>query len=329
MTSRAAIAGVLIICGTASCASATPSKSVDPRSVALEALAGQTPGTLAACVVDDAGASCVNGDRPSSMQSVMKLLVGLAVLDAVERGELTLEDPVTLTRADVSVFVQPIEARLGPSGYSTTIGELVRGAVIQSDSMATDWLIARLGGPAAVQAFLERKGVTGIRLDRDERHLQTEIFGLTWRDEYTNPDRFQEDIDAQPIAVRNAAFKAYQEDVRDTATPRAMATLLFKLASGDLLGASSTRWMLATMKETQTFPDRLRAGTAPGWDAAHKTGTSNTWRGVTGATNDVGILTSPRGEPSGVAVFLANSPAEASARAAAIADVARIVTVAR
>lgn len=105
-----------------------------------------------------------------------------------------------------------------------------------------------------------------------------------------------------------------------------MATLLYRLAKGQLLDATSTRWMLTTMKETQTFPDRLRAGTAPGWQAAHKTGTSNTWKGVTGATNDVGVLFSPAGDPSGVAVFLAASPAPPPERAAAIADVARIIT---
>ena len=183
-----------------------------------------------------------------------------------------------------------------------------------------------LGGPRAIQAFLDRKGVVGIRMDRDERDLQTQIFGLVWRSEYTDPDRFQADIDAQPAAARDKAFEAYLRDERDTATPRAMATLLYRLAKGELLDARSTRWMLETMRQTRTFPDRLRAGTAPGWQAAHKTGTSNTWKGVTGATNDVGVLTSPGGEPAGVAVFLAASPASAPERAAAIANVARIIT---
>src|SRR5690606_32457238 len=97
------------------------------------------------------------------------------------------------------------------------------------------------------QAFLERKGVAGIRLDRDERHLQTEIFGLVWRDEYRDPDRFQADIDAQPAVARDKAFDAYLRDVRDTATPRAMATLLYRLAKGELLDPTSTRWMMETM----------------------------------------------------------------------------------
>lgn len=208
-TPRAALAALLMVCAAASCArAAPPSPAEDTRPAALQELASRTGGALAACVVDDSGSACVNGDRPSSMQSVMKLIVALATLDAAERGELTLAEQVVLTRADVSVFVQPIERRLGPAGYTTTIEELARGAVMQSDSMATDWLIARLGGPRAVQAFLERKGVTGIRLDRDERRLQTEIFGLTWRDAYTDPDRLQADIDAQSEAARDAAFAA-------------------------------------------------------------------------------------------------------------------------
>lgn len=61
---------------------------------------------------------------------------------------------------------------------TTTIQELMRRAVADSDSTAVDVLIDRLGGIAAVQAFLQRKQVTGIRVDRHERTLQAESVGL-------------------------------------------------------------------------------------------------------------------------------------------------------
>jgi beta-lactamase class A len=80
-----------------------------------------------------------------------------------------------------------------------------------------------------------------------------------------------------------------------------MTKLLQLLAENRLLSASSTRRLLEIMTQTATFPDRLKAGVSPGWILAHKTGTSGTWRGVTAATNDVGILMAPdqKGDQSG------------------------------
>jgi beta-lactamase class A len=76
------------------------------------------------------------------------------------------------------------------------------------------------------------------------------------------------------------------------------------------------------MEQTVTFPDRLKAGTAPGWTLGHKTGTSGTWNGVTAATNDVGVLVAPDRGVLAVAVFIGDSTASSSARAALTASVA-------
>ena len=80
------------------------------------------------------------------------------------------------------------------------------------------------------------------------------------------------------------------------------------------------------MKEaTATGTDRQRAGVAPGWRLGHKTGTSGSWRGVTAATNDVGILTAPDGRRISVVVFIGDSTANARERADLMARVARAV----
>ena len=79
------------------------------------------------------------------------------------------------------------------------------------------------------------------------------------------------------------------------------------------------------MAESKVAPDRLKAGLAPGWSIAHKTGSSGTWAGITAATNDVGILTAPDGAKVFVVVFVADSTAPEAKRAALIADVARAV----
>lgn len=252
----------------------------------------------------------------------MKLLVGVAVLDRVDRGEWRLTDEVIVRREDLSLHVQPLAKLVGEHGFATDVGDLVRRAVIASDSAATDVLLARLGGPAKVQALLKAKGFSGIRIDRDERHLQTETLGLKWRSAFVDAAVFDRAVAAVPKARRTAAYRKYQADPRDTATPEAMTALLYALAQGQLLSPASTEFLLLAMRDTTTFPDRLKAGLAPGWTIGHKTGTSGTWEGVTAATNDVGILFGPNGERIAVTVFIGDSTAPAADRAAVMARIA-------
>ena len=294
----------------------------EPLQRKLDTLARGVDGRLGVCVQDTAGASCIHGDERFSLQSVMKLIVAVAAMDAVDRGSWRLDEQVLVRRQDLSLFVQPLAKLVTDQGYRTTIADLIRRAVVDSDSAAADILIARLGGPKEVQTCLDRLGMQGVRIDRDERHLQTEAVGLEWRPEYVDPKVLDLAIDRVPKARHDAAYRSYQVDVRDTATPRGMAMLLERLAAGKLLSARSSRHLLNVMQETVTFPDRLKAGTAPGWTLGHKTGTSGAWNGVTAATNDVGVLGAPDGGTVAVAVFIGDSKAPSSDRAALTAKIA-------
>jgi beta-lactamase class A len=259
----------------------------------------------------------------------MKLIVGMAVMDAVDNDGWRLDERVDVHKQDLSLYVQPIAKLVTADGFQTTIGDLVRRGIADSDSAAADILVKKLGGPAKVQAFLDRKGIHGVRFDRDEKHLQTEIVGLEWRPEYVDPEVLQRATDALPKNVRDAAYRRYQADPRDTATPEGMASLLQSLASGQLLSADSTKYLLETMAATRTFPDRLKAGLAPGWTLGHKTGTGGSWEGVTAATNDVGILTAPDGSRISVVVFIADSRASEKERAALMARISQFVIKSR
>jgi beta-lactamase class A len=276
-------------------------------------------------VQDAAAAACVNGTQRFPLQSVMKLLVGIATMDAVDRRGWMLDEGVIVRKQDLSLAVQPLATLVTGAGFRTTIDDLVRRAIVDSDSAATDFLVARLGGPPAIQAVLDRHRLAGVRFDRDERHLQTEIGGVEWRPEFVDGTLLDRAYAAVSDAQRDAAFRGYQKDPRDTATPRGMAALLQALAHGTLLSPASTTRLLEIMTQTVTFPDRLKAGVPAGWTLAHKTGTSGTWRGVTAATNDVGVLTAPDGRRISVAVFIADSKAPSEKRAALMANVARAI----
>ncbi len=282
-------------------------------------------GRVGVCVQSNAKTTCLRGDETFSLQSVVKLMVGVAMADSVDKGRHRFDEPVTVQKKDLALYVQPIAELVGESGYRTTIGDLVRRAIIDSDSAATDILIAKLGGPATVQAVLKAKGVSGIRIDRDERHLQTEIVGLTWRPEYVDAALLDRAIAAVPKEKRAQAFAKYQVDVRDTSTPRGMTSFLFRLVKGELISKSSTSFILQAMSECKTFPDRLKAGVNSGWQISHKTGTSGSWDGVTAATNDVGILTAPDGSQIHVAVFIADSRRTSAERGELMAKIASAV----
>jgi beta-lactamase class A len=282
-------------------------------------------GRVGACAQASKRTACFHGDDRFSLQSVMKLVVGFAELDAVDAGRQRLDDKVIVRTGDLSLYVQPLAKLVGRSGYQTTIGDLIRRAIIDSDSAAADYLISRLGGPSAVQAVLNARGLSGIRVDRDERHLQTEIVGLRWRPEYVDATKLDHAINAVPRTERREAYARYQVDPRDSATPRGMSAFLFRLAEGDLLSKSSTEYVIRAMRECNTFPDRLKAGVAPGWQIAHKTGTSGSWEGLTAATNDVGVLTAPDGSQISVAVFVADSRRSSAERAAVFARISAAV----
>jgi hypothetical protein len=107
--------------------------------------------------------------------------VALTALDRADRGELSIHSPVTVTKADLTLFNQPIAQMIGANGYTTTLDELMRRAMQQSDNTCNDFVLWRAGGPDAVRDFLQRKGISGIRFGPGERVMQSRIAGMEWK----------------------------------------------------------------------------------------------------------------------------------------------------
>jgi beta-lactamase class A len=238
-------------------------------------------------------------------QSVSKLWVSIAALDAVDRGRVSLDDKVTLTRDDLTLFHQPIAAEVLKDGsYTTTLGELMVRAITTSDNTANDKLMRSVGGPAAVRAMIARKHLGAIHFGNGERALQSRIAGLTWSQDYAVGGKFFEGRDALPIKQRSAAFARYIASPYDGAAPNAVVSALARLKKGELLSPSSTEHLLDIMSHTHTGPNRLRGGLEPGWTLSHKTGTGQELGGVQAGYNDIGILTAPDGKSYAVAVMI-------------------------
>ena len=290
----------------------------------LRPLVSHINGRVGICVSDGQRAISQNGGQQFPLHSVFKLPVAVAILDAVDHGHLHLDDIVTIRQSDLGMGIQPLAKLVGPNGFKTTINDLLVRMIVDSDGAATDFLIAKVGGPSAVQKTLVQKGLRGFNIDRDERDLGAEETGLRWDPKYVDEKVLDQANKGVSNGQRDHGFHASQH--HDTATPDAVGTLLQWLANGTLLSPRSSALLLETMVKTRTFPDRLKAGVPEGWLLAHKTGTSSTWKGVTGATNDVGILMAPDASTFVVAVvFIANSRNSDNERAQWIADVARAI----
>src|SRR5690242_10052132 len=136
-------------------------------------------------------------------QSVSKLWVAITALDAVDRGRVSLDDKVTLTKDDLTLFHEPIAAEILKNGsYTTTLGDLMVREITQSDNTANDRLMRSVGGAKAVRAMIARKHLGAIRFANGERDMQSRIAGLTWSQDYALNGKFYLARDALPMPVR-------------------------------------------------------------------------------------------------------------------------------
>lgn len=283
-------------------------------------------GALGVAVVTPASSHYLRRDERFSLQSVMKLMVAMAALDEVDRGRWRLDQTFTFRRSDLSLSHQPIIERLGTkSAIQVTLAECIELMVTESCSGAADFVIRKLGGPGKVTAFLKKRGVAGMRVDRQERDLQTNIAGLAWRPEFVDERKLEAAEARLTPAQRDAAYARYQADLRDTTTPAAMGLLLQKLVTGKLHSPGTTKYLMGVMERTVTGPDRLKAGVPAGWTLGHKTGTSSTHRGVACATNDVGYVRRANGEWVVIVALLRNSRLGPDGRSDVLRQVAEAV----
>jgi len=266
-----------------------------------------------------------DGDRLYPQQSVSKLWVALAVLDAVDHGRVALTDTVTIHRDDLSVFHQPIRARVGPHGYDASVAELLSDAISKSDNAANDILLRLAGGQTAVQALVAEKRVAGVTASPSQRQMQTATAGLEWRPEYSFEHSFWKDRDRRPLEYRRAALDEYLAHPADGASPVGLVTALDRLRHGALLAPASTDYLMQLLARTETGRSRLKAGLPPGWSLAHKTGTGQVLGDVATGFNDVGVMTAPDGHAYAVAVMIAQTRAPVADRQALMVEVAQAV----
>lgn len=254
---------------------------------ALAALEKKEGGRLGVHVLDT-GTGSERGNRSGelfALCSTFKFVLAAAILQRHDAGSVSLDRALEVTKADIMPNSPVTETMVGKT---MTVGELCHATMTTSDNAAANILLAALGGPEPVTAFLRGIGDTVTRLDRAEPHLN------------------------------NADVAA--GDTRDTTSPAAMAATMKTVVLGDVLTPASRETITGWLKASVTGGTRLRAGFPKDWITGDKTGTGND-----GPTNDVAITWPPGRAPLIVSVYYDRKGRKMAENAAVIAEVGRIV----
>ncbi len=260
------------------------------------------------------------------MQSVFKLPLSIYVMHLAEQGKFSLDEKVTLTRSDLSIFYSPITDAFD-TRQVYTVRDLVLASVTDSDNTAADWLLERVGGPKALTQFFQNRGFRRFRVDRFEHELQPESVGLPLNSgRMPNADAYRRYRSEVPVKVRKAGMQRYLSDPRDRMSANDAVRMLAMLDAGELLNLAHTEELMNALLETGSGPNRLRGGVPGGALVYHKTGSSADVEALNGATNDIGIIALPDGTRLAVAAFLSGSSLPAKDRERLLARVAGFAT---
>ena len=267
----------------------------------------------------------VNADTLSPLLSVVKVPVALVVLDGVDRGRWPLDTSITLQAGDMHPRGW-LGDRYPRGGGPVRLHLLLQEMITRSDNSSTDALMRLVGAPPAITRWLVEHDIRDLRVDRTERSLGNDWYGLPpGADTMGTAEEIRELRHRRSDAVHDSATAAMLIDPRDTGSAAACVDMLERLWRGELLSAAMTDTLKSMLARCRTGPRRLPALLPKGTPVARKTGTGGTWRGVTIAINDVGVMRLPNGDDVAIAVLVAGPHGHVRRAERTIARAARTV----
>jgi beta-lactamase class A len=230
------------------------------------------------------------GNQRFPMASTSKIAVAATFLEGVDQGRWSLSSEFPLM---LPVRSQPFSTSAAPvrRGQYMSASQLIDLMITRSSNPATDALLAAVGGPAVVNDWARRAGISDFELTRDIATL------------------VRDDGEFDP---------AVHIDQRDSATPLAMVQMLTGLYQGKWLSPRSRDVLIGAMERCRTGTRRIPALMPSAVTVAHKTGSLNN------TSSDVGILTAPDGRSIALAIYVTGQGTRLD-RERRIASIARAI----
>jgi beta-lactamase class A len=240
--------------------------------------------------IESGKALSINGSLHLPMQSVFKFPLGICVLDQVDKGKLSLDRKIHVSAADwIKNMYSPMRDKYQAAEADITIREMLSFTVSNSDNNGCDLLFRLLGGPKKVNDYIHSLGIKDIAI----------------------------------VATESEMHAAWDVQYGNWCTADAMASLLRLVYFGKCLSPSGNTLLMELLTATDTGPRRIKGLLDPGTVVAHKTGSSDTNKGIASATNDAGIITLPNGQHLIVVVFVSDARADEATRESVIARIAK------
>lgn len=234
-----------------------------------------------------------NADKKLPMQSVFKFHIAAAVLNYVDQRKLSLDQKIKLDTSNLLENTwSPLRDQYAGKDVEVPLSEVIEYTVAKSDNNGCDILLKLLGGTQTVQKFMDSKGVKGFQIKYNEEAMHKD-----WNVQYEN-----------------------------YSTTKSAVDVLKKFYDGKLLSKKSTDYLMKVMWSTSTGLNKMVDQLPKNTPVARKTGASGKNNaGLTGAENEIGIITLPNGKHYALAVFVSNSMETDAVNCKMISDISREV----
>lgn len=224
-----------------------------------------------------------NGDSRFPLMSTFKTLACAKLLSDVDRGAQSLDRSVKI-KEDALIAWSPVTKK--HVGEQFSLQDACSAAMLMSDNTAANILLAGIGGPQALTAFMRQIGDKVTRLDRVEPSLN----------------------EAKP------------SDVRDTTTPNAMVASLNTLLFGNTLSTTDKAQLKQWMMDNKVSDSLLRSVLPHGWSIADRSGA-----GGFGSRGITAVVWAKDRSPLIIAIYLTQTDASFAKRNQAVADIGKAI----
>lgn len=183
-----------------------------------------------------------NSSRTYPLMSVFKLHVAVAIMDKINKNELTLNQKINVSQNELDPKTwSPMLKKYPQTGFDIKLKELLYYMLAESDNNACDILINRAGGIATVEQYIHSLGLKNTILKVTEAQMQQD--------------------------------KMLQYE--NTATLQDLISLLKKINNNELFIPELHKELINIMQQTNTGENKIKKYLPQTIKTAHKTGSSS------------------------------------------------------
>ncbi|GEL05982.1 class A beta-lactamase [Rummeliibacillus stabekisii] len=282
--------GLILLAG---CTNATNSSAASPEhkttkekgthTEAFKKLESEFDARLGVYAIDTKTKKSISyqSDERFAFASTYKALATGAMLK--QKSMKDLDKIITYTKEDLVTY-SPITEKYVDTGM--TVKDIATAAIRYSDNTAGNLLFNELGGPNGFEKALRKMG-----------------------DKVTQSNRLEPELNLTTPG-----------DLRDTSTPRALASNLQKFVIGDVLPTKKKALLTDLLVGNATGDTLIRAGVPKDWVVADKSGA-----GGYGTRNDIAVVWPPDRKPIVIAILSSRNTKDATYDDALIAKAAKVV----